>query len=82
MPLSKIATSFIEQLERDHGATIVHVCCKCDGNIQLDSKARLLFNEECQTHGNSWHRLMIQQHDGSLKQAMPLHPIGVSTQDV
>ena len=63
---------FLEQLEREHGATLVHVCCKCDNNSALDSNALIFVNEECATHGRSWHRLMIRQSDGSLILAMPL----------
>ena len=63
---------FLEQLEREHGTTLVHVCCKCDDDSALDSNALILVNEECPTHGQSWHRLMIREADGSLRLAMPL----------
>jgi hypothetical protein len=63
---------FLEQLEREHGGILVHVCCKCDTNNALDSNALILVNEECSTHGQSWHRVMIRQADGSLILAMPL----------
>jgi hypothetical protein len=72
--------AFIEQLEREHGATHVHICCECDGQPNVDSKTRLLFNEECPTHGRAWHRLMIRQPNGSLVHAMPLQPIGTPAQ--
>jgi hypothetical protein len=51
---------------------LIHVCCKCDSNSALDSNALILVNEKCATHGQSWHRLMISQPDGSLILAMPL----------
>jgi|HubBroStandDraft_4_1064222.scaffolds.fasta_scaffold289002_2 hypothetical protein len=72
MPLSKLAKSFLEQLEREHGPILVHVCCICEPDSALDSNALILFNEECPIHGRSWHRLMARQPDGSLKLAMPL----------
>lgn len=72
MPFSRLAKSFLEQLEREHGATLIHICCKCDGKPAEDSKALLLFNEKCPIHGDSWHRLMKKLPDGSLEQAMPL----------
>jgi hypothetical protein len=60
-------------LERQHGATLVHICCKCDNNTVLDSNALILVNEECAIHGQSWHRLMLSQPDGSLILALPLN---------
>jgi hypothetical protein len=72
LPLSRTARSFIEQLEREHGAVLKHICCECEKNEELDSNALILFNEHCSTHGNSWHRLMMAQADGSLILAMPL----------
>jgi hypothetical protein len=68
----QLTKSFLEQLEREHGAALVHVCCKCDNNSALDSNALILVNEECAIHGRSWHRLMLSQSDGSLILAMPL----------
>jgi hypothetical protein len=35
MPLSKLAKSFLEQLEREHGAILVHICCKCEPDSAL-----------------------------------------------
>ena len=72
MPLFNPAKSFLEQLEREHGSPLLHICCKCENNTDLDSNALVLFNEECPTHGRSWHRLMAKQPDGSLKLALPL----------
>ena len=72
MPLSRMARSFLEQLEREYGASLVHVCCQCEPDKALDSNALILFNEECHIHGNSWHRLMMRQPDGSLTLAMRL----------
>jgi hypothetical protein len=72
LPISKLAKSFLENLEREHGAILVHVCCQCEPNCELDSNALILFNEECQSHGRCWHRLMMKQPDGSLKLALPL----------
>jgi hypothetical protein len=72
LPLSRVAQSFLEQLERDYGAALVHVCCKCEEDRALESNALLLFNEDCAIHGRSWHRLMMRQPDGSLTLAMPL----------
>jgi hypothetical protein len=71
LPL-QLTKSFLEQLEREHGAALVHVCCKCDPNSALDSNALILVNEECAIHGRSWHRLMLSQPDGSLVLALPL----------
>ena len=68
----QLTKSFLEQLEREHGGTLVHACCKCDNNSALDSNALILVNEECAIHGQYWHRLMIREADGSLKLAMPL----------
>jgi hypothetical protein len=68
----QLTKSFLEQLENQHGAKLIHVCCKCDDNSALDSNALLLMNEECPTHGRSWHRLMVSQPDGSLILALPL----------
>jgi hypothetical protein len=68
----QLTKEFLEQLERKHGASIVHVCCKCDENQALDSNALILVNEECPIHGRSWHRLMLKQADGSLTLAIPL----------
>jgi hypothetical protein len=72
LPLSRLAKSFLEQVEHEYGASLVHVCCKCEPNGALDSNALILFNEKCPTHGYSWHRLMMRQPDGSVKLAMPL----------
>jgi hypothetical protein len=58
--------------EHDYGTALVHVCCKCEDDLILDSNALILFNEHCLTHGNSWHRLMMTQPDGSLILAMPI----------
>jgi hypothetical protein len=68
----QLTKAFLEQLEREHGASLVHVCCMCDHDKALDSNALILVNEECPTHGRSWHRLMIKHIDGSLVLAMPL----------
>ena len=68
----QLAKSFLEQLEREHGAELVSVCCKCEKDPALDSNALILLNEDCATHGRSWHRLMIRQADGSLVLALPL----------
>jgi hypothetical protein len=68
----QLTEAFLEQLEREHGATLVHVCCKCDINPALDSNALILVNEECGVHGRSWHRLMLKQADESLTLAIPL----------
>jgi len=69
----QLTKAFLEELEREHGAKLVHVCCKCDGEPALDSNSLILINEECPTHGRSWHRLMLKQPDGSLMMAMPLN---------
>jgi hypothetical protein len=74
MPFSRLAKSFLEQLEREHGAILIHICCKCDGKPAEDAKALLLFNEKCPIHGDAWHRLMKKLPDGSYEQAMPLKP--------
>ena len=68
----QLTQAFLEQLEREHGGSMVHVCCECDNDRALDSNALILLNEECPTHGRSWHRLMLKQPDGSLTLAMPL----------
>jgi hypothetical protein len=72
MPLTNAAKSFLEQLEREHGATLAYICCRCEDNRELDSNVLILFNRECPVHGRSWHRLMVRQPDGSLKLALPL----------
>jgi hypothetical protein len=69
----KLTQAFLDQLEREHGAKLVHVCCKCDVNPTLDSNALILVNEECAIHDRSWHRLMMRQSDGELILAMPLN---------
>jgi hypothetical protein len=69
----QLTTAFLEELERKHGATLIHVCCKCEIDYRLDSNALILVNETCLTHGDSWHRLMMKHSDGSLTLAMPLH---------
>jgi hypothetical protein len=68
----QLTQAFLEQLEREHGAALVHVCCKCDNSPALDSNALILVNEVCATHGQSWHRLMMHQPDGSYILAIPL----------
>jgi hypothetical protein len=68
----QLTKAFLEELERKLGGALVHVCCKCDNNSALDSNALILVNEECPTHGRSWHRLMMRQADGSLILAIPL----------
>ena len=62
----------MEQLEREYGAALIHICCKCEKDEDLESNALILFNEYCSTHGNSWHRLMLAQADGSFILAMPV----------
>lgn len=69
----QLTKAFLEDLERKHGATLSHVCCRCDRDLALDSNTMILVNEECPTHGDSWHRLMLKHSDGSLTLAMPLH---------
>jgi hypothetical protein len=71
----QLTRAFLDQLEREHGASLVHVCCKCDVNPTLDSNALILINEECPTHRQSWHRLMMKTPDGSLVLALPLDKI-------
>jgi hypothetical protein len=68
----QLTKAFLDQLEREHGGSIIHVCCKCDENSALDSNALILVNEECATHGQSWHRLMLRTPNGSLVLAIPL----------
>jgi hypothetical protein len=68
----QLTQAFLDQLEREHGAKLVHVCCECEPNRALDSNALILVNEECAVHGRSWHRLMMKMPDGSLKLAIPL----------
>jgi hypothetical protein len=69
----QLTKAFLEQLEREHGAILVHVCCECDNNHTLDSNALILVNEECPTHGRTWHRLMMRKSDGSLILAIPIN---------
>ena len=67
-----LTKAFLEKLELEHGAILIHACCKCEPDSALDSNALILVNEECPTHGRSWHRLMISQPDGSHILAIPL----------
>jgi len=71
----QLTQAFLDQLEREHGATLIHVCCKCEPDKALDSNALILINETCPIHRRSWHRLMMKTPDGSLKLAMPLDKI-------
>jgi hypothetical protein len=68
----QLAKAFLEQLEREHGHVLIHVCCQCDSNHALDSNALILVNEICVSHGLSWHRLMMKRADGSVILAIPL----------
>lgn len=68
----QLTKAFLEELENKLGGALIHVCCKCDIDLILDSNAMILVNEDCTTHGRSWHRLMIRQPDGSLLLAIPL----------
>jgi uncharacterized protein YcfL len=62
----------MDQLEREHGGSLVYVCCACAQQSEIDHNAMVLFNRTCPTHGITWHRLMLTDHDGSMRLAMPL----------
>jgi hypothetical protein len=72
MPFTDLTKRFLDQLQRESGGTLVHVCCLCDPKPDLDKKSLILFNESCPVHGDTWHRLMVRHDGGRLELAAKL----------
>jgi hypothetical protein len=56
----------IAEIEKEHGGTLVLVCCLCQQAGLVDN-ALVLINQRCPIHSIGWHRPFLKMADGSLK---------------